>query len=234
MARTRNTTHTIIGRMAATIDHSKNGFQKNRRVTAFGIVFAILVFSISFTDKTSIRTSEERWRDASDTAGTKHYNLSAWRSHIQSDTNLTLNEGQTIRYGLFRNKSYPTGLFNDHYLCSRRDPRFNRTQFPNVPAGVFDFSVHMATRLKILFIGDSLGLQFTVWFEKACGVTKHKMPLMLSWETTKSDWINVASEINGGGTIAFWRMLGIWSQANHGKKKPNDGEKRCVPMLDWV
>ena len=150
---------------------------------------------------------------------------------------IVLQPNETIRYGLFRYKPYPHHDREDPYTCDQNNSKFDRRQLPDVPPGVLDFTVHIATSLKILFIGDSLSHQTSLWFERACGATTHTVVAQLEWrEGGKAEWINVASTINGGGAVAYWRMIDLWTRSNHGKIVPNLGESFpiYVCMDGWM
>ena len=211
--------------MESIIGRSTDGYRFNRHMKAFGIVLLLSVLSVSFTDRVSIQIGFNSGGKVNNKTDTQRSIVSESMSHIQNDANLTLGEGEVIRYGLFRNRPYLESQFEDEYLCNWNESTSSRTNFPDVPSGVFDFTVHIATNLKILFIGDSLALQFSIWFEKACGAIKHKTLAEMQRVKWKSDYVNVANEIHGGGAIAFWRMIGVWMRKVQGQLGPNRGEK---------
>ena len=224
MAGLRLTQHTVPGTIESIIGRCRDGSLFNRHMTTLGIVLVLSVLSVSFTNRTLIQIDFNDGGKVNNKADTQRSFGGEWMSHIQNDANLTLGEGEMIRYGLFRNRPYLDSQFEDIYLCNWNESTPSRRNFPDVPSGVFDFTVHIATKLKIVFIGDSLALQLSIWFERACGATEHKSLVKIQKYSWKADHVNVANEINGGGAIAFWRMLGVWIRKVHGMPGPNSGK----------
>ena len=211
--------------MESIVGRCKDGSLFNRHITAFGIILVLSMLSVSFTDRALIQIDFNYRGKVNNKTDTQRSIGSESMSHIQNDANFTLGEGDVIRYGLFRNRPYLDSQFEDKYLCNWNESTLSTINFPDVPSGVFDFTVHIATKLKILFIGDSLALQFSIWFEKACGVIAHKKLAIAKQIGSTADLVNVANEINGGGAIAFWRIIGVWIQKFQGQPGPNRGEK---------
>ena len=228
MARLRLTRHAVHGTMESIIGRCTDGCVFNRHMKAFGIVLLLSVISMSFTDRVSIQIEFNSGGQVNNKTDTQKSFGSESKSHIQNDPNLTLGEGEVIRYGLFRNRPYLESQFEDKYLCNWNESTPSRTNFPDVPAGVFDFTVHIATNLKILFVGDSLALQFSIWFEKACGTIEHKTLADMDHRGKKADMVNVANKINGGGAVAFWRMIGLWMGKFQDQPGPKKGKSKRI------
>ena len=205
-----------------------DGYRFNRHMATFGIVLFLSMLSVSFTNRGLIQINFNDRGQVNDKTDTPQSFGSESMSHIQNNANLTLAVGQVIRYGLFRNRPYLESQFEDKYLCNWNESTPSRTNFPDVPAGVFDFTVHIATNLKILFVGDSLALQFSIWFEKACGTIEHKTLADMDHRGKKADMVNVANKINGGGAVAFWRMIGLWMGKFQDQPGPKKGKSKRI------
>ena len=224
MAGLRLTPRAVPGTIESMIGRCTDGCRFNRHMAAVGIVLLLSVLSVSFTHRTLIQMDFINGGKVNKETDTQRSFGSESLSHIQNGANLTLGEGEVIRYGLFRNRPYLESQFEDVYLCNWNESTPSRRNFPDFPPGVFDFTVHIATKLKILFIGDSLALQFSIWFERACGATEHKRLVEIPYRRNKAEHVNLANEINGGGAIAFWRMNRIWIRNFRGMQGPNKGK----------
>ena len=218
--------HAVPETMESIIGHCSDSCHFNRQTTALRIVLFLSVLSVSFTDRALIQIHFNNRRQVNNEAATQQSFGGEWISRIHNDANLTLGQEKVIRYGLFRNRPYLDTQFEDEYLCNWNESTPSRTNFPDVPDGVFDFTVHIATNLKILFIGDSLGLQFSIWFERACGASEHTTLAEIQKVRWKGDHVSVANEIRGGGAIAFWRMIGVWIRKVQGQLGPNRGKSQ--------
>ena len=155
-----------------------------------------------------------------------HAAVASGKVAVIAATNRTARKSfRRIRYSLHRNRPYPAFQLPREYTCD--DPNDeNRTDFPPDPSpGVWDFTVHIETDLGILFIGDSVAHQLSITFEQACGATTHVQLERINTARYEADLINVAANnIRGGGAVAFWRMIGLWSLRMRGHKLPNRGE----------
>ena len=197
-------------------------------MTTFGIILLLSVLSVSFINRVSIQIDFNDGGKVNNKTDTHQSFGSESMSHVHNTANLTLGEGEVIRYGLFRNRPYRDSQFEDGYICNWNESTPSRTNFPDVPSGVFDFTVHIATKLKILFIGDSVGMQLSIWFERACGAIDHQTLVEAPRNASVRYHVNVANEIDGGGAIAFWRMIGVWMGKFQGKLGPNSGKSQRI------
>ena len=224
----RLTPRAVPGTVELIICRCRDGRHFNRHMTALGIVLLLSVLSASFTNRVSIQIDFNNGGKVNNKTDTQQSFGSGSMPHVHNGANLTLGAGEVIRYGLFRNRPYLDSQFEDKYLCNWNESTPSRSNFPDVPAGVFDFTVHIATNLKILFIGDSVGLQLFVWFERACGAIEHKRLAEIRKGEVTSDHLSIANEINGGGAITFWRMIHVWKAELQGKKDPNYGKRKRI------
>mmetsp|Transcript_9023 Transcript_9023/g.15067 ORF Transcript_9023/g.15067 Transcript_9023/m.15067 type:complete len:475 (+) Transcript_9023:69-1493(+) len=115
----------------------------------------------------------------------------------------------------------------------------NRTELPSQNP-FHEFSTYIQTNLNILFMGDSLAVEFGSWFQIATQAP-HKTVLetLNKWQGLGADkapphGLTVASARHGGGVIAYWRLLGFWEERTAGRSLPNRGfgwYKRYVTEL---
>ena len=141
-----------------------------------------------------------------------------------------------IRYGLYRNRTYPPHESEIPYVCLPSYLGVYRNHFPITPRGALDFTVHIDTNIKILMIGDSVGDQYAYWFERACGATSQFGISAVPRNGIGMVGIaHVAMHGSPAVPIAFLRTTNFWIQSNEGKALPNVGE--CLaffqPSTTW-
>mmetsp|Transcript_13328 Transcript_13328/g.28924 ORF Transcript_13328/g.28924 Transcript_13328/m.28924 type:complete len:160 (-) Transcript_13328:1730-2209(-) len=126
-----------------------------------------------------------------------------------------------------------------------------RTKTPLQGRGILDFATVVTTNLNTLFVGDSVGQQFSEAMDESSGMLR-------SWtrfnETTDDSamirrqllWgcggycetLSISSPLRGGGLSAYWRITDLWSTANKGKGPlpPGNGggwnENQAKRLLD--
>ena len=87
----------------------------------------------------------------------------------------------------------------------------------------FEFHTIFKTSLNILVMGDSVAVQFGSWLQTAGGATNKTVLATLNWRKWGlADGLAVAP-VEGGGSVAYWRILGFWEKATLGKPLPNHG-----------
>jgi hypothetical protein len=85
---------------------------------------------------------------------------------------------------------------------------------PELPASnPFDFNTFFKTRLNILVMGDSVAVQFGSWLQTAGGATNKTVLVNLHWRKNGIADGLVAAPVEGGGSVAYWRILGFWEKA---------------------
>ena len=126
-----------------------------------------------------------------------------------------------IRYQLVRGDQYNVNAGT--YPCRDKisgKPLGDRVELPS--SNPFDFYTFIQTNLNILVMGDSLAVEFGTWFQNA-GRAKNKTNIEgIDWKRYIAEGL-VFSEVDGGGTISFWRNLGFWLRRNRGLALPNYG-----------
>lgn len=76
--------------------------------------------------------------------------------------------------------------------------------------GVLDFHTQISTSLKIIIIGDSVGMQLSQAMQEATGVFRENRKVVrYAYGTTES--VHIASPVMGGGAIAGIRMTGMFT-----------------------
>jgi hypothetical protein len=97
--------------------------------------------------------------------------------------------------------------FNKIMTCELPSPLNNRTRqmhpsMNNTP-GVLDFTTFLSTDLKILVMGDSVGMQISQALEEMLGaIPKNRKVYRYSWKI--SEGLHVTAPIQGGGVVAGW------------------------------
>lgn len=141
-----------------------------------------------------------------------------------------------ITYQLFRNRPYKTSHIGyEWYACRNRttgQPIDDRAELPT--SNPFEFTTYIQTKLNILFMGDSLAVEFGSWFMIASQATNKTVIETFSWPKSKpaepAEGLAVASA-QGGGMAAYWRILGFWQKNYHTRPLPNSG---FGWRLNWV
>jgi hypothetical protein len=90
--------------------------------------------------------------------------------------------------------------------------------------GVLDFFTSIRTNLKILLMGDSVGIQLSQTLEDAMGADPcARKVLRYSWGkgSARQEGLHVSAPIQGGGAIAGWRITGILQRGGENKRGPN-------------
>ncbi|KAL7529301.1 hypothetical protein ACHAXR_002887, partial [Thalassiosira sp. AJA248-18] len=110
---------------------------------------------------------------------------------------------------------YPDVFSKKNYRCDTR---------PHLPSSlsgrtVLNFTTSIHTDLNIIFVGDSIGAQFSQAFEYAAlGKGNEGRRWTQGYRfNPKLDWVSdcvTVSPSQGGGISAFWRMTGLMARAN--------------------
>jgi hypothetical protein len=118
-----------------------------------------------------------------------------------------------------------TTVTHPKYQCrSPAGNKRNRTYSPNLLDHV-TVATTISTNLKIAMVGDSLGYQFFHALEDAMtasSVTEH-LPLYYTYRQIH-EGLTLVSPVSGSGTLAFWRMTGMWIGDAMNKPLPYRGK----------
>jgi hypothetical protein len=87
-----------------------------------------------------------------------------------------------------------------------------------------DFQTLISTPLKVLLMGDSVGIQFSQFLQDTAGAS-HNNRKVLRYTWGNHEGLHIASPIRGGGAIAGWRITGMFGNKgmNNIKYMPNHG-----------
>jgi hypothetical protein len=165
--------------------------------------------------------------DASKEAAANAFNsrITAYESERQpSRISITLHPKELRPY---------TNSFNPFAGCPIVDANGKKKGRLGLPAemknatGVLDFTTSVTTDLKILFMGDSVSMQYSQGFEEGAGALHaHRTVLRYSWGFHEG--LHVSAPVRGGGVVAGWRITDLLSRK---------GENKPLPVSDgggWV
>jgi hypothetical protein len=113
--------------------------------------------------------------------------------------------------------------FNPYYQC-RVEPGVRQPLYQELQEveGLFDFTTHITTSLKLLLMGDSVGIQFSQLLEEAAGASVHnRSVLRYSWGLHEG--LHISAPVRGGGAVAGWRITGMLSRRRENTALPNSG-----------
>lgn len=110
---------------------------------------------------------------------------------------------------------------NDELLLRPNYPCWNRTDLADAVAkDKLNFTTTVSTNLKLLFMGDSVGIQILQQFSVAAGVTTHRQRHIMRYSWGQHEGLSLAP-IRGGGLLAGWRLTGMLARANENRPLPN-------------
>lgn len=130
----------------------------------------------------------------------------------------------------------------DTFVCQKRSdlpPSFAPTQ----DGRLFDFTTTVSTDLKLIFMGDSLGHQFSQGFDAAVLEEGHesRRNVMLKYQIKRKifDCLTISAPTRGGGVSAFWRFTKLL-QRGKGRKsmacsaiETGWGQNFALRLLDY-
>ena len=130
--------------------------------------------------------------------------------------NATVRTKQRISYTLHPH-AIPflfNNTFNLDYRCNGRLP------LPEPIQRLVNFTTIVSTNLKILFMGDSVGMQFAQGFQESAGGTyDNYQVLRYSWGTHVG--LTLLAPVLGGGQVAGWRITDMLELRGENKPLPN-------------
>ncbi len=162
---------------------------------------------------------------------------SFWNQYIAAIQPIIIKSTNQTKYVI--NSTLPFQHTFDYYKCDKIERDFTSTQFtqPNV----FDYNVQLSTSLDVLFMGDSVAVQYTQALQEA--IMNHDLSSHLNRKVIRYSWgehegVSIAcanqkvsvgtSNVNhnnhedvigdtydiasSGGCIGGWRITGIFQQ----------------------
>jgi hypothetical protein len=124
------------------------------------------------------------------------------------------------------------GFFTKCYVGVTTN-KFGRKPIKRVPlaqplADILNFTTTVETNMKILMLGDSVGMQFHQVLEEAAGATwDHRTLFKFAWGAHES--VSISAPIQGGGVLGAFRMTGMFLEEGKGKPPPNAGGGGWLP-----
>jgi len=110
------------------------------------------------------------------------------------------------------------------YMCSGPGSKDKAEQLPPPLSTVLNFTTTIATDLKIVHVGDSLGQQFVQGFDASvlgAGHDDHRVVLQEYFYEGKiysHNCLSVAAPVRGGGISSYWRVTDLISKGNRRKE----------------
>lgn len=136
----------------------------------------------------------------------------------------------TISYKLIRGYQR-NNTFDPYYIC-KADKYFGpRAAISQVflQKGVLDFDTQLTTSLKIIVLGDSVGIQFSQALQEAAGAQmQNRHVIKYSWRNHEG--VHLAQPVRGGGAVAGYRITGMFTY----KQKDNHFQLAPVPGGGWM
>jgi hypothetical protein len=150
--------------------------------------------------------------------------LQNWNT--RPSANATDDDKLFISYQLHSNRPYNItyGYFTKCYVGVKtnkwgRKPIRRVALAPDL-AKVLGVTTTLQTNLKILSLGDSVGIQYHQLLEEAAGAQwQNRQLYQFAWGEHEST--SVAAPVDGGGVLAAFRMTGMLLEAHRGQAPPN-------------
>jgi hypothetical protein len=147
-----------------------------------------------------------------------------------SNDTLVSKKPSIISYKLIRGYQR-NNTFDPYYIC--KADKFFGPRIATSPIflqkGVLDFDTEISTSLKIIVLGDSVGIQFSQALQEAAGAQMpNRHVLKYSWR--KHEGVHLAQPVRGGGAVAGYRITGMFTM----KQKDNHFQLAPVPGGGWV
>jgi hypothetical protein len=133
------------------------------------------------------------------------------RASANATTNGTSTSSSTIKfikYQLVQGVEHYNYTFDPiKAVCREKGNNSSRVPLPILSeVGVTDFRTRVQTNLNILYIGDSVGMQFAQSFQDAAGA-KSVQTIRYAWGPHKLSHI---ARVEGGGVVAGLRVTGFF------------------------
>jgi len=151
-------------------------------------------------------------------------------SSSQSSSSSSSSSLTPISYKVIRGLHY-NNTFDPFYKCDEPEGRVSTSPMFTAKH-IFDFHVQITTSYKILYMGDSVGIQFAQALQEATGAqyygagsesgsgsesesesTTEETRKVLRYSWRKHEGLHIASPVRGGGAVAGWRITGMFRQA---------------------
>lgn len=165
------------------------------------------------TDTTSVV------QDGGGSAGERDSFFVSYQLHYDQPYNLTFGHQTTCKVGTTTNK-----WGRNRILRVPLAPAFRRA---------LEVTATVATNLKIISVGDSVGMQFHQVLEEAAGIT-HDIRRVYHNAWGEHESVSVSCPTRGGGVLAAFRMTGMFLLSGKGRAPPNAGPQQNDGAGGWL
>jgi hypothetical protein len=125
---------------------------------------------------------------------------------------------ERISYHMQPGQTYKESFINPTYRCNVEAGV--RQSLPDELQTLMHYLTTISTDLKILVMGDSVGIQLSQGLEEATGASSDdRSVLRYSW--ARHEGIHVSAPVHGGGVVAGYRLLGMLRRIGEDKPLPN-------------
>jgi len=203
--------------LAQQSQHGKRSTKKRpRTIYAYILIFLFLILafvmivSLAFVTQTANSTSQ--------------FSLPLFfRTSPSSPSNI-------VSYKLIKGLQI-NNTFDPYYVCKADKhfgPRISTSPLFSAP-NILDFQTQITSSLKILILGDSVGIQLSQALQESMGATIHKRKV-LKYAWRKHEGVHLATDARGGGMVAGYRITGMFQN----KQKNNKFQLAPVPGGGWM
>jgi len=177
-------------------------------VAAFALLLLLLDFAVlrnNQNNQNSINSNSN-----SDLNYSSILNLMKPIHHQNSSESSSSNEKIPISYKVIQHLEF-LNTFDLFYKCNEISERSDTAPIFKEPT-LLDFHVQITTSLKILYLGDSVAMQFSQALQEATGA-KNDARKVLRYSWRDHEGLHIASPVRGGGAVAGWRITGMLKQS---------------------
>lgn len=156
--------------------------------------------------------------------------LNMTSNYKNNDNLVAVSKKHIISYKLIQGYQR-NNTFDPYYIC--KADKFFGPRVATSPVflqkGVLDFDTQITTSLKIIVLGDSVGIQFSQALQEAVGAeVQNRHVVKYSWRNHEG--VHLAQPVRGGGAVAGYRITGMFTL----KQKDNHFQLAPVPGGGWM
>lgn len=116
-----------------------------------------------------------------------------------------------------------------------KTPESDREPLNNYLQQVFSFSTRIVTDLNILFVGDSVALQMAMGASTVThSFLSSRIDVLERLQGGQVGMLAAAPVQQGGGSIGFWRLTGLFLKEHENSPLPHKGELPCRAHTHWL
>lgn len=164
------------------------------------------------------RSMKEPERAHRDTSSSDEELFVSYRLHYDRPYNITFGHQTTCKVGITTNK-------------------WGRKPLKRVPLSspfqqALDVTTTWATNLRIISVGDSVGMQFHEILEEAAEIS-HQTRHVYHNAWGEHESVSISAPTRGGGVLAAFRMTGMLLPSGKGRPPPNAGPQKTDGAGGW-